>query len=186
MIQTAAHPREDLLLALYDLFRERGFEGVSIADICEATGLGRSSLYHHFPGGKADMAEAVAAYARAWLDRAVIAALSQPGPRAERVQAMLSAVDALYEGGGRPCVVASLLLGRAPEPLARRLSALLGDWLEAIAAALIDTGCPANDAHARAAQALARVQGALTLARALNRRAIFAQALEAVRAELLA
>ena len=55
----ATRSREEIVLALFDLFRRAGYEGVSIGEISAATGLGRSSLYHYFPGGKADMAAAV-------------------------------------------------------------------------------------------------------------------------------
>lgn len=42
--------------ALFQLFRESGYDGVSLAQIAVATGLGKASLYHHFPGGKVEMA----------------------------------------------------------------------------------------------------------------------------------
>ena len=41
--------REDLLDRLLLVFRDRGFEGATIAEIARATGLGKASLYHHFP-----------------------------------------------------------------------------------------------------------------------------------------
>ena len=41
------------------VFRQHGYEGASLSLIADATGLGRSSIYHHFPGGKDEMVEAV-------------------------------------------------------------------------------------------------------------------------------
>ncbi|MFD2271320.1 TetR/AcrR family transcriptional regulator [Undibacterium arcticum] len=44
--------------SIISVFRSEGYEGASLAKLSEATGLGRSSLYHHFPMGKEDMANA--------------------------------------------------------------------------------------------------------------------------------
>src|SRR4029078_11124737 len=44
--------KPEMFSRLMDLFREKGFDGASLADISESTGLGKSSLYHHFPNGK--------------------------------------------------------------------------------------------------------------------------------------
>ena len=47
--------RADTLPALAEVFREYGYEGTSLARITKATGLGKGSLYHFFPGGKAEI-----------------------------------------------------------------------------------------------------------------------------------
>ena len=44
--------REDMLHAAAELFRARGYEGVGVAELLEASGAPRGSLYFHFPGGK--------------------------------------------------------------------------------------------------------------------------------------
>ena len=41
------------------LFRERGFSGVSVAEIMQATGLTHGPFYNHFPSKEALMAESV-------------------------------------------------------------------------------------------------------------------------------
>ena len=51
--------RIELLNALSDVFRKRGYEGATLAELAAAANLGRASLYHHFPGGKAEMARQV-------------------------------------------------------------------------------------------------------------------------------
>ena len=50
---------EKLIERLTSVFRIYGYEGASLSRIAEATGLQRASLYHRFPGGKEEMAEAV-------------------------------------------------------------------------------------------------------------------------------
>ena len=45
------------------LIRERGVEGTSFADVIEHSGAPRGSIYHHFPGGKAQLVEEATAFA---------------------------------------------------------------------------------------------------------------------------
>src|SRR3954452_10807091 len=56
------------------LFRERGIHGTSFADVIAHSGAPRGSIYHHFPGGKAQLAEETMPHAgdevAAWLERA--------------------------------------------------------------------------------------------------------------------
>ncbi|ANP47029.1 TetR/AcrR family transcriptional regulator [Candidatus Viadribacter manganicus] len=44
--------REDMLAAASNLFRERGYQGIGIAELLEKSRAPRGSLYFHFPGGK--------------------------------------------------------------------------------------------------------------------------------------
>lgn len=176
--------RDAILAQLYPLFREAGMEGVSIGRIADATGLGRSSLYHYFPGGKTEMASAVLAYARDWLEHAVFAPLRQ-GARSDRVRGMLEALHTLYGGGEQPCLLASLLLGGGTEELRGPLAAVLRDWLDAIALALVQTGADPTAANAAARRAVASVQGALILARGLQDKQLVEAGLRDVRTLLL-
>ena len=53
--------REDLIAAAVELFGERGYEGVGVAELLSKANAPRGSLYFHFPGGKEQIgAEAVA------------------------------------------------------------------------------------------------------------------------------
>ena len=60
--------REEVLNRLTKTFRTYGYDGASLAKLSEATGLGPSSLYHYFPGGKEEMAQAVLNHANVWLE----------------------------------------------------------------------------------------------------------------------
>ena len=57
--------RERLVVAAAVLFQSRGFYGVATGDVLKLAGAPRGSLYHHFPGGKADLACAAADWAAA-------------------------------------------------------------------------------------------------------------------------
>src|SRR5262245_55204338 len=77
--------RQDLLPPLAEVFRRHGYEGATLSELARVTGLGKASLYHHFPGGKSEMAEALARYAIADLDERAFRHLKSRAPWNERI-----------------------------------------------------------------------------------------------------
>ena len=69
--------RREVLRALGEVFRAHGYEGASLTLITEATGLGKGSLYHLFPGGKEQMAAEVLADIDAWFELNIYAPLRE-------------------------------------------------------------------------------------------------------------
>ncbi len=184
--RTGPLTRDAIVVMLMEMFRRHGFEGVSMADVAKATGIGKSSLYHHFPGGKDEMAAAVMATVAAWVGDNIVAPLAAPGPRAARVEAMLENLVALYDGGEKPCLIASMLVGAEAGPVLPAIRAAIMAWLDALQRALEETGAPPEAARPAARDAVARIQGALVLCRAIGEREPFAAALAAVRRDLVA
>lgn len=180
MARPTTGARHDLTLQLFELFRGRGYDGLSIGDISAATGLGKSSLYHHFPGGKEEMAEAVVAFADIAIADLVLKTLSGPGTPAERIGAMLDGALKLY--AAKPCVLASLLSGAdAHAAFGVKLREVFERWREAIAAAVAETGADSKTSHERASVALALIQGGLVMARAMEDPGQFETAVRAAR-----
>jgi len=184
--RTGTLSRETIVVMLTDLFRTNGFEGVSIASIAKATGIGKSSLYHHFPGGKDEMATAVMEAVGSWVAQNLVEPLLASGTRQERIDAMLENVTTLYDGGNQPCVIASMMVGAEAGPVFPAIRAAFADWMNALQQALQETGASPTAAREAAQDAIARLQGALLLCRALDDRAPFAAALIAARRDLIA
>ncbi len=67
--------RVDTLPALAEVFREHGYGATSLSMITAATGLGKGSLYHFFPGGKQEMTSAVPGNVEQWFATNVFAPL---------------------------------------------------------------------------------------------------------------
>jgi len=59
----------EILVGLATVFRSRGYEGASLKELAEATGLKKASLYYRFPNGKQEMAEAVLNHIDDWVSR---------------------------------------------------------------------------------------------------------------------
>jgi AcrR family transcriptional regulator len=183
-VTAAVHetPKEALTAQLYQLFRTHGYEGVSIGAISAATGLGRSSLYHHFPGGKEDMAAAVVARAREAFARNVFLPLRSDADPGRRLKDMLAALDQAFAGGREPCLIASMLVGDGADPVTDGLRAILREWLDALAICLVDAGVPKGKAAPLAASIVGRIEGALIVSRALGDTRHFAAALADIEA----
>src|SRR5688500_8040998 len=52
----ARSTRESILTAAAELMRHKGYAGVGMKDIADASGAPIGSLYHHFRGGKVQIA----------------------------------------------------------------------------------------------------------------------------------
>jgi len=178
--------REEIIITLFDLFRRSGYDAVSIADISEATGLGKSSLYYHFPGGKPDMAEAVADFARGYMREKMFAPLGAQGPLARKIAVMMKTVATMYEGGSAPCLIASMMISPTASPKAvKTVKAIIADWIDALAGALRADGLSSAAAKRRATAAVIAIQGALVVARAAGEKQIFSAALKAAEKDLI-
>ena len=91
----ALKSKNEVLTILVETFRRDGYDGASIATISKATGLGKSSLYHHFPGGKVDMATQVLGFVHGWIAHQIVATLEGGGtPRTRLTRTLGEAADA--------------------------------------------------------------------------------------------
>ena len=185
MAKTIAE-RSDIIPVLADIFRQYGYEGASLSLITERTGLGKSSLYHFFPGGKAEMAAAVLAHIDAWFRTDVFEPLAQTQDTEAGIKRMIASVDSYFHGGGRVCVVGVFALGDVRDRFAEAVHRYFEDWIVALAAALRRRGAGKAAARALAEEVVAGIQGALVLARARNDPASFRRALRRYEARLLA
>ncbi|MDZ7629012.1 MAG: TetR/AcrR family transcriptional regulator [Parvularculaceae bacterium] len=179
--KSAPSSRDEIVTALFGLFRRGGYDVVSLSDISAATGLGKSSLYHYFPGGKPDMAEAVANHRLATMREKLFAPLAAEIPLPAKIAPMTRSVDSLYAGGDAPCHVANMLpsgVGSSP------LKAIIVEWIEALSEALKQAGIKISAARVLATDAVVRIEGALVVAKATGDKRVFASALRDIGADL--
>jgi TetR/AcrR family transcriptional repressor of lmrAB and yxaGH operons len=158
-----AHEKAEIVNRLFVAFRDHGYEGASLADLSRVTGLGKSSLYHHFPRGKEQMAEAVLEHGKAFIQSAVADVARSPEPMKARVQKIVSAFTELYAGGRNPCLLGRLSvseIGPAGRSVAAEIFAI---WMEAVADLARESGMPTVPARHFAEDWIARIQGALII-----------------------
>lgn len=160
-------PRTDrraLVDQIIEVFRTHGYDGTSIGQLSTETGLGRASLYHHFPDGKVGMLHSAIAQEHSRLDTTVTHLLHADTPAPGRLRAWADALAA-YHVDGRGCLFGRLLLSGAIPVAHDALRRALQAQHDALAAVLIADGLPEPVAHHRARSTLEQVQGALLLAR---------------------
>jgi TetR/AcrR family transcriptional regulator, lmrAB and yxaGH operons repressor len=160
--------KETLILQLLELFRRYGYEGATLSKISQFTGLGKASLYHHFPGGKEDMVNAVLEYLENWLEENILKPMREQENISDRLNKMCDRVNELYQGGEQCCLFGVLLLGEARGLFQERIKNSLKLWIEAIAKVLVEAGIEPQIAKEQAEDAIAKIQGTLILARGLD------------------
>lgn len=163
---------------LVDVFRRYGYEGATLARLSEATGLGKASLYHHFPKGKEEMAAAVLDYLDRGLTEQLLAPLDSDRPPVERLRAMSDNIDNFYKHGQQACVLALLSAGDAHDLFGQQIQRSLKVWIESLAQVAIEAGIDSDTARQRAEDAVLQIQGALVLARGLNDTSAFERVLQ--------
>ncbi|GMV63055.1 MAG: putative transcriptional regulator, TetR family protein [Parvibaculum sp.] len=176
--------RSDVLPLLAEAFREHGYEGASLALIGEATGLGRGSLYHFFPGGKEEMASAVLGEIEAWFETNIFKVLRTAEHPESALLQTLDATEEYFRSGRRICLVGAFALSDTRDRFSRALRHYFSEWRAAVAAALAKTGQTPPEAAGNAEEIVLGIQGALVLARALDDPGIFSRAIGRIRSRL--
>jgi AcrR family transcriptional regulator len=178
-------PRSAILARLSETFRRQGYDGASLAEIAKATGLGKSSLYHYFPGGKSEMAAAVLADLAESLEVGILAPLRGTGTPARRLGRMIDALDEFYDGGRKACLLERLAASVERATFARPLQAVFRQWIDAVAALLREAGLSPAAARVRAEDSVIRIEGALVLSGGTGSTKPFERVLTSLRGDLL-
>lgn len=159
--------REKMIKTAAFLFGERGYAATSFQDVLARSGAPRGSIYHHFPGGKEQLAaEALRWYAGRTRD--VMAAGTADGPTVEAVAGYFAATAAWlkksdFRGG---CPIGSVALDMSgDEPLREVVAEAFADWRRIVERSLLSEGCDPETARSLAALVIAASEGALMLAR---------------------
>ena len=180
MMPATLAPKDEVIDRLFAVFRERGFEGASISDLSRATGLGKSSLYHHFPEGKTQMAEVVLGRAAALIDNAILRVARSPDPLKVRIRRIVATLEQFYAGGRTPCLLGQLAGSEIGATAQWSLQQAFDHWIKAIEELARDGGMPPARARAFAEDWVARLQGALIIQAATGTAGPFERALKAL------
>lgn len=170
--------RGDAVPVLGEIFRKYGYDGASIGLIVQETGLGRSSLYHFFPGGKEEMARAVLEHVDSWFEENIFTPLETGDPDTALAH-MYSEVASYFRSGRRICIVGAFALDAVRHPFAREIEGYFTRWIAALERCLLRRGLTGRRAAAAAPQIVALIQGAIVLSRATADPGHFSAALDA-------
>lgn len=165
----SANLRETLLEQLVPVFRERGYEGATLVQLATATGLGKASLYHHFPGGKAEMAAVLLRKSVADLQKRAFARLtSSKRLPVERLEAFIEGFSDYVNQGANHCLVAVFAQSPASREQGELIKNQFADWLNTLISVFEELGEKPKRARRCADQLLDELYGGLLTAKLLG------------------
>lgn len=180
----SAPTRDRMVLAAVELFRQRGYDGTGFREVVDRAGAARGAIYHHFPGGKAELGMAVVRRAGGWIADEVERICADATPRAA-VEALVSLAERLTTSGfaAPGCPIAAVGLAADDEEglLRAAVDGVFSRWQAALSGCLARAGVDAEAADDEAALVVSAIEGAVVLCRVRGS----AEPLDAVRRSLL-
>ena len=157
-------------MAAVELLQRHGVAGMSFTDVLRGSGAARGAIYHHFPGGKAQLV-AEAAARNGGDVRAHLAALPADSPLAV-VQAFIAAIRPVVEAStaGCGCAVAAVTVSADDDGdrdgLRHVAATAFTSWTEALAERLAVAGVEPVEALDLATSLITLLEGTQVLCRA--------------------
>ena len=166
---TAPGSRERMVRSAALLFREQGYSATGFRDVIAHSGAPRGSIYHHFPGGKAQLAQEAVAWAAdaiaARLDEALASERDAEGVLRAFLTPWREVLERSDFRAGCP-LVAITVETDAPPALTAAVAEAFAGWQELLAARLRAAHIPAPRAASLATLTVAAIEGAVLLCRA--------------------
>ena len=178
--EQAVRTRERILDAAAQLFRERGFDGIGVADLMKAAGLTHGGFYGHFESKEDLMAQACEhASARSQTLFGKLAERAPDDALGEIARAYLSPRHRDDPGAG--CLMAALAseASRQGAPVRKAITESLRSTFE-----FLTNLIPGRSKREKAIATYASLVGGMILARAVEDRALSNEILDAVRTSI--
>ena len=150
-----------------------------------ATGLGKASLYHHFPEGKKGMVTAVMEYVGSNFNNTVLQPLKEEGKPTEKIEKMGQNLKEFYRDGQDGCFLAIMSFGEADNFFHDLIKQRLQTWIDTLTQILIEAGIESKQAKRRSQDGIIQIQGALILVRILDDTAPFERIVATLSQKLL-
>jgi AcrR family transcriptional regulator len=161
--------RQRLVTAAAELFRRQGYAATGIKAILTAAGAPYGSLYHFFPGGKAELGRAVIDEGGLAYRALVEAFYSGDADPVEATRQFFDDGAELLQSTGYAdaCPIATIAgeIADTHEPMRVAAAAAFASWMSTLAAHLVDHGADPDHADAAAVELFCLVEGALLLGR---------------------
>jgi TetR/AcrR family transcriptional repressor of lmrAB and yxaGH operons len=161
--------RDRLVFAMIQALRSKGFHGVGLSEILSSAQAPKGVLYHHFPGGKSDLAVVAIQTVVNQITDGLNTVVKRSGNTAQALTAWMGSAQKrlLSSGFESGCPLATIALESTPDDA--EIRAALADGFATIrsslATALQDAGIEPKQARALAALVVSAYEGALVQAR---------------------
>lgn len=185
MAKASKAEANQVVSSLISVFRDHGFEAVSLSLFTESSGLIKASLYHRFPRGKEEMALAALTETNRIFATYVLAPVDADGEPSRRLKLITERLDEFYEGGAQACLLETLSSAGTPESVRAHVKNTLSFWIEKFTQLSKEAGVPAKEARIRAEGAVAAIEGSLIVSRTQASKRQFRRSLESLADRLL-
>ncbi len=170
-----------LLKGLKAVLSAKGYDGASLNELADSSGLKKASLYHRFPGGKKDITLAVLNFVGEWIDSNIVKVLKDSGqPPEERLKLALVNISELYGDGEKTCILRALSMDGGMELFGDELGSAAEEWVTSFTKLGVDMGMDEMEANKMAIDVLSKIQGSLVVAKLLNDKSVFKSALREI------
>ena len=178
----AGATKAQLFNQLCAVYIERGYDGATLTHLAHASELSKASLYHHFPGGKPEMAAVLVRHTIGILHQEVFTllgkAVAKPANATKRLHEFIDAYANYVEQGEKPCLLCVLVQHTNANNDLASLHVLIAeqnaDWLVNLSAALESAGLKAKRARREAHNLMNTLYGAQITAKMLGKPEVFA------------
>jgi AcrR family transcriptional regulator len=161
--------RERILDASGELFRRQGLTGTGIKQILDSAGAPSGSLYHHFPGGKDELAGETIRRAGAHYGELVASKLLAEPDLVSGLRAAFRDAGATLERTGWadacPIETVALEVASTNDELRRVTAEVFDAWVDALTELLVGEGLDHDAARPLALTVISALEGAFILAR---------------------
>jgi TetR/AcrR family transcriptional regulator, lmrAB and yxaGH operons repressor len=144
------------------LYRRQGYHQTTMADVANACGVLKGSLYHYFPS-KESLGLAVIQDVRARFDTIFRWSGDESLSFDTRLQRMMEETEAYFLQGSGGCVIGNFALEAINVPdFAPEIRGYFDDWANAFCSIFVGK-MPKSTARKRARRAVAEIQGAIMM-----------------------
>jgi len=171
----------DMITGLTKVFRDKGYEGASLKELADVTGLKKASLYHRFPNGKQEMAQSVFNEIDDWVKNRIFFSLRDESESPKlRIKKALNNIRLLYGGGKETCIFRAFSMDSGMSLFEEQIKNGMNEWITSFTEIGIALHLTAGRAKEIAIQTLVEIQGSLVVAKGLRNTDIFETTLERI------
>lgn len=172
-----------LLLGLMAVLSAKGYDGASLNELAESSGLQKASLYHRFPAGKKEITSAVLNYVNEWVKKNIYAHLTNSTlTTSDRLKTVIRSINGLYNNGNSICILRALSMDTGVEIFGEQIKESMQLWIKGFTALGEDCGFSKDMAREKAYQVLINIQGSLIVSKGLGSNIWYKDALKSIEA----
>ncbi|NNM58537.1 MAG: TetR/AcrR family transcriptional regulator [Legionellales bacterium] len=165
--------KQKIIARLVAVICEKGYSEMSISSISEATGLKKSSLYHFFPEGKAQIAYEIVQFVDDMLTHSFEQIMHENELPLTKFNKILDVLSDCYQQGQQGCLIDIMTISYIDERTQLAIKDLLLKLIGLFKRIFILKGSTEQAAEEKAIETVMLIQGSLVLSRATKQPVYF-------------